>query len=122
MDINRTGWAKNLAGFALAAIEIGTVWRVEHRVLGNCLREGGVDGFALGETSLKYLIDDLARAFLFAYTTSGAEFFNHIAGFLADCDIKIAHITRDILNLAPAVQGDVGMLIHIHHFGRQDTG
>src|SRR5665811_759300 len=109
-------------GQALAAtLEEGAVLAVEHRDVGHRLRERHVDRRALAEASLELAGDAFRRAGRLAVAAAVAEVLVHRAGFLADLHVEVADVAVDLLDLAPGVERDVGVLVRLHHAWREDA-
>src|SRR5450756_78734 len=104
-----------------AALETGAVLAVEHRDVGHRLRERHVDRRALAEASLELAGDALRRAGRLAVAAAVAEVLVHRAGFLADLHVEVADVAVDLLDLAPGVERDVGVLVRLHHAWREDA-
>ena len=122
LEVDGLGGTEDLAGLALAPLEVGAVLGVDDRIFGHGLGEGAVDDLAIAHARLEFGVDDLARAFFDADAAAGAQVLVHVAGLLAHGDGEIADVTLHALHLAVCQQGDVLVLAHIHHLGREDAG
>ena len=108
------------AAFALG--HLAAVFGIDDRLLGDGLREGDVDGRGGTGEFVEGVGRLLAGAFFRAGAAAGAQAPVHIGGALADLDGEVAHIAGDVFPFRHGVQGDVGMLGHVHHLGAQDAG
>jgi hypothetical protein len=114
--------AAGVLGEALAAaLEEGAVLAVEHRDVGHRLREWYVDRGALAEPGFELAGDALRRAGRLAVAAAVAEVLVHRAGFLADRHGEVADVAVDLLDLAPGVELDVGVLVRLDHAWREDA-
>ena len=86
------------------------------------MRKGGVDGLAVAEAGLEFVIDDFLRAFFPADAAAGAILGLDVAGAFLDGDGEIADKAIHFLHLGIGQQGDVGVIARQNHFGGQDAG
>ncbi len=89
--------------------------------LGDRLREGDVYGLGLFQSD----VEDVRRfggALLHADLAAHALVPVDHGGFLADIDGEVAHVARDLLDLAVGHEGDVLVLRAVHHARREDAG
>ena len=121
-EIDGAGGAEFFAGFAGAFEEVSAVLAVDNRVLGHGLREGGVNGFAVSQTSFVNLVDHLLGTFFLADAAAGAQIGVDRAGFLFDRYREIAHVTIDMGHFSPGEQGNVGMNARRDHLGGENAG
>ena len=122
VEIDGIGRAEFFAGFAGAFLEVGAVLLVDHRVFWHCLREGGVDRFAVAQPGFVDLIDHFLGAFFLADPAAGAQLFVDIAGFLADGDGEIAHVAIHLVTSLQVNSVMLGWRANGHHLRGQDAG
>ena len=120
--LDGAGGADLGAHAALALGHLTTIFGIDDRLLGDGLREGDVDGRGGTGEFVEGVRRLLAGAFFRAGAAAGAQAPVHIGGALADLDGEVAHVAGDVFHFRHGVQGDVGMLGHVHHLGAQDAG
>src|SRR5450759_2222752 len=121
-EIYCIGRTELLTCLARTFLEVGAIDIVNDRVLGHGLREGGIDCLAVTETCFKFIVDYFLWAFFPAYTAAGAVSSFNVPGMLIDRYREVADVSIHFLDFGICQHGDVGVIAHIHHFGRQDTG
>ena len=87
---------------------------------GHCLGKNPVDGLSFAQPHIPFAGYGY-RAHFFALSASGAGLLN-IPGVFSDGHGVVADKAADIGYLGIGVEGDVGILGRLHHFGGSDAG
>src|SRR6185369_6834520 len=110
-----------LADAAFAGLEVRAVLPVDDRGVGYRLREGDVDGGAHPEVLVEGVGDLFLRAFGHADAAAGAFVHVDASGLLLDGDLEVADVAVDVLDFRVGMQGDVGVVGDVDHFGGHDA-
>ena len=110
------------ADAAFARGQLFAVLRVDAGAFGNGLRERDVDGRGLADVLIEVVGHVLGGALFRAGAAAGALGPVNVGGALFDGDVEVADIAGHVLNLGARVEGDVGILGHVHHLGAENAG
>src|SRR6185369_4218989 len=115
------GTADLLADAAFAGLEVCAVLPVDDRGVGYGLGERDVDGGAHPEVLVEGVGDLFLRALGHADAAAGALVHVDAAGLLLDGDLEVADVAVDVLDFRVGMQGDVGVVGDVDHFGGHDA-
>jgi hypothetical protein len=87
---------------------------------GDSLGEGDIDGLFLSQSHVKF-VRKRYRALFYTVSTGRAFGCIDIPRLPSDDDFKMTGLTFDVGHFRIGEEVDVGMIAHIHHFGRDDT-
>ena len=107
---------------AFALGELTAELRVDDGLLGDGLGKCYGDGRGVARKLVKGVGRFFGRTLFGAGPAARAQAPVHIGGTLADFDSKVANIAGNVFYLRVGVEGDVGVLGHVHHLGAQNTG
>jgi len=120
-EADRTGLALLDAQPAAPLGQPQTRVAVDHRPGRNGLRKGRVNGRARAQAVIEFAGGLLRWADVPALAAARTLVDVDVAGPLADRDLEIAHVARDLLDLGARVQRDVRVLGHLDHPRREDA-